>query len=185
LNGILFWGEQQPAAAVSRQAVFLRKKPNSTTMQLSMRTDYALRAIFTLVEHQGSAPIPIIELARRNDVPKRFLEQIMLDLKAGGWVSSTIGKRGGYFLSRSPDQITMGEIVRHFDGYLAPIACVSVTDYKCCSQESVCKFRHVMLRSRNLVAELMDRTTLASVMRGLPVTEKDLLNYQGVGGEGI
>ena len=57
-------------------------------MQLSMRTDYALRALFTLVEHYGGAPIPIGELARRNDVPKRFLEHIMLDLKERGWVQS-------------------------------------------------------------------------------------------------
>jgi len=66
-------------------------------MQLSMRTDYALRALFTLVEHYGGQPIPIAELARRNDVPKRFLEHIMLDLKERSWVTSTAGKRGGMF----------------------------------------------------------------------------------------
>ncbi|MGB8466234.1 MAG: Rrf2 family transcriptional regulator, partial [Terrimicrobiaceae bacterium] len=103
-------------------------------MQLSMRTDYALRALFTLVEHWGGQPIPIIELARRNDIPKRFLEHIMLDLKERGWVDSVAGKRGGYRLSKSPERITMGEVVRHFDGYLAPLACVSVSDYKRCSQ---------------------------------------------------
>ena len=95
-------------------------------MQLSMRTDYALRALFTLVEHHGATPIPIIELARRNDIPKRFLEHIMLDLKEKHWVSSVAGKKGGYILARSPEKITMGEVVRHFDGYLAPIGCVSV-----------------------------------------------------------
>ena len=119
-------------------------------MQLSMRTDYALRALFTLVEHHGGSPIPIGELARRNDVPKRFLEHIMLDLKSRGWVESFPGKRGGYMLKKNPAQITMGEVVRHFDGYLAPIACVSVTDYKRCSQEPVCRFRRVLLRTRPL-----------------------------------
>ncbi len=154
-------------------------------MQLSMRTDYALRAMFTLVEHHGRGPISILELARRNDVPKRFLEHIMLDLKVGGWVQSSVGKRGGYFLARNPDQITMGEIVRHFDGYLAPIACVSVTDYRRCSQESVCRFRHIMLTSRNLVAKLMDKTTLADAMKSPVVSEKEVLDQQGLGGEGI
>jgi Rrf2 family protein len=154
-------------------------------MQLSMRTDYALRALFTLVEHHGRQPIPIAEIARRNDVPKRFLEHIMLDLKERGWVSSTAGKRGGYLLARSPEKITMGEVVRHFDGYLAPLACVSVTDYKRCSQEPVCRFRRVMLESRNLVARLMDDTTLADVMRGLPVTDREIDATCGVDGDGI
>jgi Rrf2 family protein len=154
-------------------------------MQLSMRTDYALRALFTLVEHYGSQPIPIAELARRNDVPKRFLEHIMLDLKERGWVSSVAGKRGGYILARNPERITMGEVVRHFDGYLAPLACVSVTDYKRCSQEPVCRFRRIMLESRNMVARLMDQSSLADVMRGHPVTDREVTTLQGVDGEGI
>ncbi len=151
-------------------------------MQLSMRTDYALRALFTLVDHHGGQPIPIIELARRNDIPKRFLEHIMLDLKERGWVDSVAGKRGGYRLARSPERITMGEVVRHFDGYLAPIACVSVTDYKRCTQEPVCRFRRVLLEARNIVVRLMDSATLADVMRGAPVSTSEV---QGVDGEGI
>jgi Rrf2 family protein len=151
-------------------------------MQLSMRTDYALRAMFTLVEHHGGNPIPIGELARRNDVPKRFLEHIMLDLKERGWVESMPGKRGGYLLKKNPAKITMGEIVRHFDGYLAPIACVSVSDYKRCSQESVCRFRRVLLRARNMVAELMDRTTLSDVLQGSPVADTEI---SGLHGDGI
>jgi Rrf2 family protein len=151
-------------------------------MQLSMRTDYALRALFTLVEHHGGKPIPINELARRNDIPKRFLEHIMLDLKERGWVESMAGKRGGYLLAKSPARITMGEVVRHFDGYLAPIACVSVTDYKRCSQEPVCRFRRVMLEARNMVAKLMDSATLEDVMRGAPVSSVEV---QGLHGEGI
>ena len=160
-------------------------------MQLSMRTDYALRALFTLVEHHGGRPIPIIELARRNDIPKRFLEHIMLDLKERGWVDSVAGKRGGYRLSRNPEKITMGEVVRHFDGYLAPLACVSVSDYKRCTQEPVCRFRRVMLQSRNMVARLMDEPgtfateTLAEVMRGKPVSDAEVTAIQGIHGEGI
>ncbi len=151
-------------------------------MQLSMRTDYALRALFTLVEYHGNAPIPIGEIARRNDVPKRFLEHIMLDLKEKGWVKSVAGKRGGYLLKKNPSKITMGEVVRHFNGYLAPIACVSVTDYKRCSQEPVCRFRRVLLQARNMVAELMDQTSLTDVLRGSPV---DASEVAGMNGEGI
>ena len=153
-------------------------------MRVSKKTDYALRALFTLVDHFGGAPIPIRELARRNDVPKRFLEQIMLNLKAQGWVDSVAGVRGGYVLARNPGEITMGEVVRYFDGILAPIDCVSVTGYKRCSQEPVCRFRRVFFDARNFVAQLMDRTTLADVSQGAPVSKQEI-STGFIGGEGI
>jgi Rrf2 family protein len=153
-------------------------------MRVSKKTDYALRALFTLVEHYHGAPIPIRELARRNDVPKRFLEQIMLALKSQGWVDSVAGIRGGYVLARSPSKITMGEVVRHFDGILAPIDCVSVTGYQRCSQESVCRFRRVFFDARNYVANLMDRSTLADVAKGSPLSKQEI-SAGFVGGEGI
>lgn len=153
-------------------------------MYVSMKTDYALRALFTLVEHYKGTPIPIRELARRNDVPKRFLEQIMLALKAEGWVDSLPGVRGGYVLARDPSKITMGEVVRHFDGILAPIACVSVSGYKRCSQEPVCRFRRVFFDIRNYVAGVMDRATLAEVAKGAPVSRREV--WDGfIEGEGI
>jgi len=153
-------------------------------MRVSKKTDYALRALFTLVDNYGGLPIPIRELARRNDVPKRFLEQIMLDLKAQGWVSSTAGIRGGYVLAKNPTKITMGEVVRHFDGILAPIDCVSVAGYKRCSQEPVCRFRRVFLDIRNYVAGVMDRSTLADVAKILPVSKQEITD-SFAGGEGI
>ncbi len=153
-------------------------------MRVSKKTDYALRALFTLVDHYGGQPIPIRELARRNDVPKRFLEQIMLALKAQGWVDSTAGIRGGYFLARNPTKITMGEVVRHFDGILAPIDCVSVTGYQRCSQEAVCRFRRVFFDARNFVANLMDKATLAEVARSLPLGRNEI-STGFMGGEGI
>jgi Rrf2 family protein len=153
-------------------------------MRVSKETDYALRALFTLVDHFGGAPIPIRELARRNDVPKRFLEQIMLKLKAQGWVDSMAGVGGGYVLAKNPGTITMGEVVRHFDGILAPIDCVSVTGYQRCSQEPVCRFRRVFLHARNYVAELMDHSTLAEIAKGVPVTEHEI-SSGFIGGEGI
>jgi Rrf2 family protein len=152
-------------------------------MQLSMKTDYALRALFTLAEDFGGRPIPIIELARRNGIPKRFLEHIMLEMKARGWVGSMAGKRGGYVLRRDPSRLTLGEVVRYFDGYLAPVGCVSASDYRECSQEGVCRFRRVMLEARNLVARLMDGATLAEVLHGEPVTRLEVLC--GLDGAGI
>jgi Rrf2 family protein len=153
-------------------------------MRISKKTDYALRALFTLVDHFGGGPIPIRELARRNDVPKRFLEQIMLALKAQGWVDSAAGIRGGYFLAKNPAKITMGEVVRHFDGILAPIDCVSVTGYQRCSQEPVCRFRRVFLDARNYVAGVMDRATLADIAKISPVSKQEI-SIGFLGGEGI
>lgn len=154
-------------------------------MKLSKKTDYALRVLFTLVEHRGRGPIPIRELARRNEVPKRFLEHIMLEMKAKGWVESLAGKQGGYLLARDPEKITMGEVVRHFDGVLAPIGCVSVTGYERCSQEAVCRFRRVLLDARNYLARLMDKATLAAVFLSAPVQQQEVFVQEFVAGEGI
>src|ERR1035437_8598825 len=153
-------------------------------MRVSKKTDYALRALFTLVDHFGGAPIPIRELARRNDVPKRFLEQIMLKLKAQGWVDSVAGGGGGYVFAKKPGKITMGGGGRHFDGIIAPVDLVSVTGYKRCSQEPVCRFRRVFLDARNYVAELMEHTTLAEVSKGGPVSKQEI-SGGFIGGEGI
>jgi len=154
-------------------------------MKVSMKTDYALRVLITLVEHYGRAPIPIRELARRNEVPKRFLEHIMLDLKSQGWVDSKMGKQGGYVLAKAPDKITVGQVIRHFNGVLAPIGCVSVSHYEHCSQESVCRFRRFFLNVRNHAANLMDRTTLRAMHQGVPVKREEVLKEELLGGAGI
>lgn len=154
-------------------------------MRLSMKSDYALRAMFTLVEHYGKGPVPIRELAKQNDVPKRFLEHIMIELKSRGWVKSTPGRDGGYQLAKEPRLITMGQIVRHFDGVMAPIGCVSITGYRSCSQEKTCRFRRVLLEVRNYTARLMDEATLSDVFEGKPVTEEEVFAENLIAGAGI
>ena len=154
-------------------------------MKLSMKSDYALRALFTLVGEYGQGPLSIRELAQRNDVPKRFLEHIMIDLKRQGWVRSTPGRDGGYELAKTPAQITMGQVVRHFDGIMAPISCVSITGYRPCSQEPVCRFRRVLLEIRNYTATLMDKATLQDVYQGKPVTREEVFSENLMAGAGI
>jgi Rrf2 family protein len=154
-------------------------------MKLSRKSDYALRALFGLIASGGKAPVSIRELAERYDVPKRFLEQIMLELKSKGWVRSIAGRDGGFVLAKKPDEITMGEVVRHFDGVLAPIGCVSTTHYEQCSQEPVCRFRRVLLDVRNYTARRMDAATLAAVYAGPVVTREEVFSSEFVGGEGI
>ncbi len=154
-------------------------------MRLSRKTDYALRALMTLAAQEGKGTISIRELAQRNDVPKRFLEHIMLEMKQQGWVVSLPGRDGGYKLAKSAEQITMGMVVRHFDGLLAPIGCVSVNQYEPCTQEPFCKFRRVLLDIRNYTARTMDRATLAQVIRGTPVSRSEVFDDSLVGGAGI
>lgn len=154
-------------------------------MKISMKSDYALRVLMTLVENYGHDPISIRELASRNAVPKRFLEHIMLDLKSQGWVESLPGKSGGYVLSKRPDEIRLGEVVRHFDNLIAPISCVSVNQYQACSQQNTCRFRRVFLNVRNTTARLMDNTTLAAAFAGLPVQQQEIFDEELMGGAGI
>jgi Rrf2 family protein len=154
-------------------------------MKISKKSDYALRVLMTLVDNYGHEPISIRELASQNAVPKRFLEHIMLDLKSQGWVSSLPGKAGGYMLAQRPDEISMGQVVRYFDGLLAPINCVSVNQYEPCSQEAVCRFRRVFLDARNETARLMDNTTLSAAFRGEPVRRQEVFDDALMGGAGI
>lgn len=154
-------------------------------MKVSKKADYALRALFTLVDHWGKEPVSMTFLARQNDIPKRFLEHIMLDLKAQGWVDSLPGRKGGYVLAKPPEEITLGQVVRLFDGVLAPIGCVSVTDHQPCSQSATCRFRRVLLEIRNLTAHHMDNATLAQVARQQPVADREVFAPEFIGGEGI
>ena len=153
-------------------------------MKLSKKCDYALRAMFTLAEHYGKGPLSVRELADRNFVPRRFLEQIMRDLKEKGWVESVAGRDGGFVLAKPPELVTMGQVVRHFDGLLAPISCVSVSHYEPCKLETVCRFRRTLLDIRNYVSRLMDSTTLASLI-GAPVVRREEVFLPGLMGEGI
>lgn len=153
-------------------------------MKLSRKSDYALRALFTLVDRYGQGPVSIRELAELNDVPKRFLEQIMLELKAKSWVRSTAGRDGGFILGVPPEELTMGQVVRFFEGNLAPINCVSSTHYEPCSQEAKCRFRRVLLDIRNYTAKRMDEANLATVFAAAPVSREEVFS-EFADGEGI
>jgi len=131
-------------------------------MNVSRRTDYALRALITLAAHPDE-PLSIRTLARENQIPKRFLEQIMLQLKDQGWVAGTQGRLGGYRLTLSPHHLTVGMVVRFFDGMLAPIGCVSVYHPETCPMQETCTFRNLFLQIRNNAAALLDQTPLTAI----------------------
>jgi len=153
-------------------------------MRLSRKSDYALRALVTLAEQPGRT-ISIRELAEVNDVPRRFLEHIMLEMKAKGIVRSIAGRIGGFELAMPPEQVTMGRIVRLFDEMLAPIPCVSATHYEPCTQENRCRFRRVLLDIRNYTARRMDEASLATLIALQPVEKKEVFTGEFLQGDGI
>ena len=154
-------------------------------MRISRRSDYALRAMLTLVDHYGQGAMSLSELARRNDIPKQFLEHIMLDLKKEAWVKSLPGRSGGYELAKDPEHITMGQIIRLFDGMLAPIGCVSVSVHEPCSQSTVCRFRRVLLDIRNQTTKYLESATLAKVAGLKPVSDQEVFHLSFFQGDGI
>lgn len=154
-------------------------------MKLSRKSDYAIRALMTLVGHYGRGPVSVRELGKKNDIPRRFLEQIMLDLKSHGLVRSIPGRIGGFELAKPPDEITMGQVIRHFDGLIAPMGCVSASCYEMCSQEQTCRFRRVMLDIRNYTAQLMDSSSLAAVYGLEPVAKSEVFSGEYIEGGGI
>jgi Rrf2 family protein len=154
-------------------------------MKISKRADYALRVLFTLIDQQGAGPLSMSQLSKHNDAPKKFLEHIMLDLKEQGWVASSPGRLGGYVLAVPPERITMGQVVRHFDGLMAPIGCVSVTRNKPCTQSYRCRFRRVFLEVRTLTARYLDNLTLAKVATLEAVADHEVFTLELVAGDGI
>ena len=137
-------------------------------MKLSKRGEYALRALidFGLAKALGKPLLQVNELARKEDLPVKFLEQILMQLKAGGYLESRRGKHGGYLLGMSPDQIRIGQVIRLIDGPLAPIKCVSQMSYERCTcpDEEHCGLRMLMLDVRNAISNILDRFTLADVV---------------------
>ena len=137
-------------------------------MRISKKTDYALRALFTLVEHYGGGPIPIRELARRNDVPKRFLEHILIDIRRSGIIASRRGRDGGYVLIKPPESVSIGEVLRMIDGPIAPLPCLSRKAYRPCDDcrdEAACRIRKVFGDLFSAYLLMLESLTLADLMR--------------------
>ena len=133
---------------------------------LSSKTKYGLKALLTLAREYGSGPISVAALAARDEIPKKFLEAILLGLNRHGIVESKKGKTGGYFLRRPPEEITFGQAIRVLEGPLAAVPCVSRTAYRRCDEcpdEAICGVRLAMKRVRDATADILDHTTLAAV----------------------
>src|SRR2546429_1974700 len=134
-------------------------------MKLSLRGEYALRALLVLGQNYKQGVVRIQAISDQQNIPKRFLEQILNDLKSGGMVQSRRGVAGGYRLAKRPEQISLASVVRHVEGALAPVSCVSERFYEKCScpDESRCAIRAVMKEVREAVVKIAERVTLAEL----------------------
>jgi len=133
-------------------------------MRLSTKGEYASRAMLELALHAADGPRHIRDISAAQDIPERFLEQILLQLKRAGYLRSRKGPRGGYFLSRPPERISVAEVIRVMDGPLAPIDCVSVTAHEICPKENGCVLKGLWKETRDAIAAILERTTLADLV---------------------
>lgn len=133
-------------------------------MHITYKGDYALKTILDLALHYGNSPVAINQLARRADIPIKFLEQILLGLKRGGFVESRRGKVGGYLLSRHPAKIRLGEVIRFVDGSLEPIACVKKS-YRGCADMNNCVFRGIWEKVAETTSRLVDNITFEDLVK--------------------
>lgn len=143
-------------------------------MHLSKRGEYGLRAMLYLAR-QSNAPLLVAakQIAASENIPAKYLEQILLSLKNAGLLNSKAGLNGGYYLARPADSITLGQVVRTLDGPLAPVHCVSQMAYEPCDcpDETTCTLRLAMLDVRNAIAHVLDTTTLAQAAARVPPPE--------------
>ena len=131
---------------------------------LTVKAKYALRAVLDLANAEAGRPVFIADIARRQDIPRRFLENILIELKKSGLVVSHRGKHGGYALARPAAGISFAEVIRISDGPLALAPCASKTAYRrCddCKDEATCAVRRVLMEVRDATAAILERTSLA------------------------
>ncbi|HUD51856.1 Rrf2 family transcriptional regulator [Parvibaculum sp.] len=136
---------------------------------LSQKAKYALKAMLALAKQNNGDLLQAGDIAEQQNVPRKFLELILLELRKQGLVHSHRGKHGGYTLAKPADTITFGQVVRIMDGPLAPIPCASLTGYRrCvdCADEKSCAIRRAMREVRDAAASILDSLTLEQACHG-------------------
>lgn len=134
---------------------------------ISKKTIYAFKALIHLAGQPNGQPILIADLARDENIPRKFLEFILLSLRKGGILQSRVGKGGGYYLALPPNKITIGTVVRILEGDMAPVQCLSTTNYaRCeeCQDEVTCGIRLTMADVNMALSTVMDGLTLADMV---------------------
>ncbi len=147
-------------------------------MKISTKGDYATRAMQDLALHYQQGPIQIEDIAKRQNLPVRYLEQILLNLKRAGFLESKRGVSGGYYLKKHPREITMGAIIRAMEGPILPIFCVGSGKREICSEEPHCSLRDIWVDVRDAVVKIVDHTTFDDICQRIKIKrERQGLTY--------
>ena len=133
-------------------------------MLISQKCQYALRAVFELSRRNGQGPIKVADIAKPQAIPHRFLEVILNQLKQAGFVSSQRGNEGGYFLSRPPSEITVGNVIRFVEGPIGPVDCVADNSRRDCPLYGDCVFFSMWERVREALSSVYDNTTFQDLV---------------------
>ncbi|MDD5292170.1 MAG: Rrf2 family transcriptional regulator [Candidatus Omnitrophica bacterium] len=129
-------------------------------MQITYKGDYSLKTILYLATQHNKRVVKIHELADKLDIPVKFLEQILLELKRGGFVDSKRGIKGGYYLAKPPKDIRVGDVIRFVDGPIEPIACANKNKtYRGCRDINKCVFRGMWLKVAESISNVVDKVT--------------------------
>jgi Rrf2 family protein len=140
--------------------------PVHFSRMLTRKSKYGLKAMLTLAERPERGPVPVSELAAQQQISRKFLEAILLDLKRHGLLESKKGKAGGYVLSRRATDVTVGDVIRALEGPLALVPCVSQTAYRRCAEcldEETCRVRWAMKEVRDATARILDNMSLTAL----------------------
>ena len=135
---------------------------------LSKKTKYAFHALTYLGKQENRKPVLISEVAERSKVPKKFLESILLDLKKAGILNSKMGKGGGYYLLKDPEDVKLAEIIRMFNGPIALLPCVSLNYYEPCDEcvdEASCGLHRIMLEVRDETLKVVANKSLKDILK--------------------
>jgi Rrf2 family protein len=134
---------------------------------ISKKTLYAFKALIHLAGTPSGQPVLIADLAREENIPRKFLEFILLSLRKGGLLQSRVGKGGGYSLALPANKVTLGSIVRILEGDIAPVQCLSTTNYaRCeeCQDEQTCGIRLTLADVDVALSTVLDGLTLADML---------------------
>jgi Rrf2 family cysteine metabolism transcriptional repressor len=134
-------------------------------MRLSTKGEYASRAMLELSLRCEDGPLHVREIAKAQNIPLRFLQQILLLLKRAGYLRSRKGQKGGFVLAKPPSAISVAEVIRVMDGPLAPIDCVSVMAHEPCPMEATCGLRWLWKDVRDSIAGILEKTTFADLVK--------------------
>ena len=133
-------------------------------MKISTRGRYALRMMLDMVLSDSDKPVRVKEIAERQEISEKYMEQIMPILTKSGYVKSFRGNNGGYMLAKKPEEYTAGEILRAAEGSLAPVGCIE-DEPNACGHYEQCRTVKFWEGLWNVIIEYTDRFTLADLMQ--------------------